>query len=389
MRSEYALVLLAIASSIAPAVAQAPTTRDSAGVQIVENPARAQAAVAFQLSEKPVYDVGGRKANRDDELNTISAAALQQIRLSDGRRVVGDRARLRFFDSTGKQLRVIGGPDDRPGQFQGISTICRTHGDTLVVYDRNNWRAAVFDGLGQFVREIPLGQRTYVPYSGCFDDGTILTFTQNVPPGPTVVTRRRLDGTALDTIGTFVPPPLGFFVAASQTFAAVGNEVYVGDARASEVRVYNSHGALTRVIRTADSADKTTAIEQLAMHPRGAPGSSDTATQRLVTEQFNQQLRTEARPEEWPAYGHMMVDPAGRVWVQDYQKKSTGVPDVWTSFDASGKLLGKVTIPAWNKRGDPIIRSFTSDGVVVQHNGEDGMLHLYTYKLVPVTTGTP
>jgi hypothetical protein len=390
MRSKCTVALFAITLSAAPLVAQVPRTRDSAGVQIVENPARAKAPTAFQLSEKPVYDVGGRKANHDDELNTISSASLQEIRLSDGRYVVSDLTRFRIFDSTGKQLSVVGRNGTGPGELGSVATICRTRGDTIVITDGSKRDVAVFDGSGQLVREIPLGVATYVAPSGCFDDGTML-ITQSVfeAPARTVVTRRRLDGMTMDTIGVFIRPEFSDFITIPQTYAAVGNEVYVGDARASEVRVYNLHGVLTRIIRSADTTNKLSASEQLAMRPRLAAGSTDSVMQQRLTEQFNRVLHTEPRPTEWPVYSRIMVDPNGGVWIQDYPKKPTGLPDVWTGFDASGKLLGKVTLPAWNKNGDPIIRSFTSDGIVILRNGDDGMRHLYTYKLVPVTTGTP
>ncbi len=380
------MLISAVLWCVPPMSAQTPHTRDSAGIQIVENTARAAAPTAFHLAEQPSYDVGGRKANRDDELNKISITALQQIRLSDGRYVITDLDRFRIFDSTGKQLRVVGRKGNAPGEFGSISTICRTRGDTIVVYDGTRRDVAVFEGSGQFVHEMSFTPLTYVPASGCFDDGTILlTETVRQAPARTVVTRRRLDGTMVDTIGVFLRPALGLFVTIHETYAAIGDEVYVGDARASEVRVYKSNGTLARIIRTADTTEATTPGERLSMVALSAPGTSDTA----IMNRFYNRLHNDPRPGAWPAYGRIMANPNGGVWVEDYSKKPTGLPNVWTAFDASGKIVGKVTLPPWDRPGDPVLRSFTSDGVVVVRNGDDGMVHIYTYPLVPVKTGIP
>ena len=62
------LPLLAMIALASPAQAQLTKVRDSAGVHIVENPARAKASITFKLSDKPTYDVGGLKDNLDDRV---------------------------------------------------------------------------------------------------------------------------------------------------------------------------------------------------------------------------------------------------------------------------------------------------------------------------------
>src|SRR3990172_4096726 len=127
-----ALLLLALTVITPPAHAQAPRTRDSAGIHIVDNLARAEASITFRLSDKPTFDVGGLKDNLDDELSTHGA--LTAIRLSDGRYVVADETRLRFFDAAGKQERVVGRLGEGPGEFQYVRILCRTRADTILAF---------------------------------------------------------------------------------------------------------------------------------------------------------------------------------------------------------------------------------------------------------------
>ncbi len=363
-----------------PGAAQLPRTRDSAGIHIVENAARAKAPVAWRLAEKATYDVGGLKDNLDDELNKNSAY-LKDIRLSDGRHAVDDQIRLRFFDAAGKQTRVVGRQGQGPGEFQYIDALCRTHGDTIVASDPGNGRVTVFNNTGNIVREIPVA-RTYLLRDGCLDDGSfILTETTRPASGPAVTTlvRRGSDGTVLGSVGAWERRPTNLFVTDQLLFAAWGQRIYIADPRTNEVKAYNPQGKLVALIRTADAMEKTTASEQAAMMPMVAPATTDQA----ILDRFKERVRTEPHPAEWPSYGRMLIDPDGRVWLEDYARDRTA-PRLWTGFDASGRMIGRFTMPATQKNGDPRVDSFTSGGVLILHDDSDGAHHLTTYALVPV-----
>ena len=381
------LPLLALIALTSPVQAQLPKVRDSAGVHIVENPARAKGSITFKLSDKPTHDVGGLKDNLDDELST-NTGALTEIRLSDGRYVVADETRLRFLDATGKQERVVGRRGQGPGEFQYIRTLCRTGADTIVVADDGNSRVTVFDKTGAMVREVSVG-RTSMPESGCFEDGTFLVIETLRPAGAPATTRlihRQLDGTVLGTAGEFWGGILQQFNMVRPQFAVRGQQVYFGDPRVSEVRRYNPQGTLIGIIRTADPIERTTASERAAMRPAYSIATNDQA----LRDRAQEQLRTAPRPEEWPSYARMLVDPDGRLWLQDVQKdRLAPTPLVWTVFDATGRLLGRFPIPPPLKRGDPRIIAFTSGGVLIGRNDDDGAYHLTTYALVPVKGAKP
>jgi len=154
-------LLLALTCGV-PAIcsAQFPRIRDSAGVHIVENSARAKAPIIFRASDKPSFDVGGLKDNLDDELDTKTYGALRSIALSNGTHVVNDVLRLRYFDAAGAQIRVSGRGGQGPGEFRGITALCHTRGDTVVTADQANGRVTIFDKSGSITREIPAGPLT-------------------------------------------------------------------------------------------------------------------------------------------------------------------------------------------------------------------------------------
>lgn len=377
-------LLLLVCALPAIAAAQFPRTRDSAGVHIVENSSRAKAPITFRASDKPSFDVGGLKDNPDDELNS-RAGYLRSIVLANGSHVVSDDTRLRFLDAGGRQFHVSGRGGAGPGEFRQVSTLCRTRGDTVLASDPGNGRITVFDKAGTMVREIPVG-RVEMPYDGCFDDGTWVLW-QSVM-GRDNTRRARMEvhnvaGAVVGTAGDYSTGKYDMFVSLWPTFIVHGSHLYVGDPTASEVRLFDKAGKLKTIVRTDDPPAKTTAAEQAAMMPMVSPVSDD----QSIMDRFKERVRSTPRPAEWPSLGKIAVDPDGRLWIQDY-KKARSDADAWTAFDASGRMLGRLTFPPSAKFGDPRIVDFTSGGVQVERQDSDGARHLTIYPLIRVNGGS-
>lgn len=358
--------------------AQLPRARDSAGVHIMETAARATAPIAFRLGDKPLLDIGGLRDNPDDELDP-HGGYLNLVRLSDGGSVVNDNVKLRFYDPSGKQVQVAGRRGQGPGEFRQIASICRTHGDTIVVSDPGNARVTVFDKLGNIVRQIPVG-RFELPMDGCLDDGTWIIAQPGTSPSTRKLVRYRLDGRVAAELGEVWGGTFSIFMVLSPTFVANGSSIYLGDSRASEVKISDANGRLTAIIRTNDPIQPTTSAERDAMQPAfyPAPGSDPEVLARAA-----ERLRTTPRPTEWPSYQRIAVDPDGRLWIEDYPK-TFKEPSVWTGFDRTGRMLGKVSIPATTKPGDARLVNFARGGVLVRRWDDDGAQHLTIYPLVPV-----
>jgi hypothetical protein len=369
------VILLAAATLLSTGTgisAQAPRMRDSAGVQIIENGPRRGAPIAFRLADTPAFDLGGLKDNPDDEFDP-HFPYLRDVELSDGTHVVPDGVHLRFYDRSGKQLRVVGRQGHGPHEFQQIASVCRTRGDTLVVNDPSNARTEILDHVGNFVGEIPTGPSDRLD-DACLGDGSFVVseYHRGDAEHSTVVVRRRLDGTEVDTFGAFGRLPFSIYLLQDYSFAATSDRLYIGDPEKSEVRAFDPNGKLVTIVRTADPIAKVTGAEADAMKPMAVgvgPGARP--------------VSSFPKPTEWPAYFRVATDPDGRLWIEEFPR-SREAPVVWTAFDRNGRMIGALQIPAREKPDDPYWVRFTSGGVQLLREDSDGARHISTYRLVPV-----
>ena len=362
--------------------AQSPRVKEIDGVRIVETSSRRTASVAFRLAATPTIDFGGLKRNIEDEF-TANGGYLRSVRLSDGGHAIIDETRIRFYDKSGKQFKVTGRKGGGPGEFSQIAGICRTRGDTLVVNDPSNGRATIVDRKGTVIRELPVGRVDLPWFGGCFDDGTFVV-TQSIPTfdgksGSMKVVRHRLDGGIVGTLGPFWSSSHNRFITDNASVVVSGSRLYLGDPRKSEVKVYNPQGKLISIIRTDDPIETISAADRSGMKPlMWARMGSDAASAAIADEK----ARMAPKPTDWPSYGRIAVDPAGRLWIEDYHRSQFD-PYVYTGFDRDGRLLGKFVLPAPKKAEDPWIVAFTEGGVMVRRQDDDGAVHLTTYALVP------
>ena len=379
LRSALLCLLSIGAASIGHA--QAPKVRDSAGVHIVENGARAKAPVVFTLGDKPSLDVGGLESDPDVEFSPTQGF-LRGTFLSDGGLAVIDSVRVHLFDKTGKRLKIVGRQGKGPEEFTSISSICRTRRDTLVIGDRNARRVAVLTGDGSVVRTFLQDTLGSASFSSCLDDGTIVLgrLMSSAPgsPGTRRLTRVRLDGTVVNSIGEFDTGVFDLVTLGTPTVAAQGQSIYWADNRSSEVRVYSVTGTLERIVRSADVGDSITS-EDVERRVRSTMPKNTPPAQ--VTARVDR-MRSMPHASHWPTYHEILVDPRGRLWVQDYVK-SLPSPDGWTQFDEQGRLVGRLVIPAppEGQRAMHVI-AFGTNEVLIRRTDDDGRAHLTVYPLV-------
>lgn len=380
-RCRLALGLLAL---LPPRVvhAQFPRVRDSAGVHIVENSARASASIAFHVGEKPILDLGGLKPSPDDEF-TSGAGYLKSLALSDGRQVVIDQTRVRFFDARGKQLRVVGRNGEGPREFRQIASACRSRGDTLVISDPSNGRVTIMTSTGAFVRQLRV-ELAELPWDGgCLDDGSWLVreTVGDVATGQHGrLIRRRLDGSVVGDPVIIRGSLPNLFVVSGVTVLASGHRIVVGDPRAHEIQLLDPAGRLTGLIRTSDPIEAITAATASTMTPAFSPHPGNDP--KLVT-RYLDRVRTAPRPKVWPAYQRVTITPDGRFWIEEFRRGGAG-DHIWTGFDRDGRMLGRLRMPAPIKAGDKWIVAFLSGGVLMRWQDNDGAEHLTTYPLIPI-----
>jgi len=364
-----------VVGAVGGVAAQGPGGRLVDGVQIVDNIARRSAPIAFTLSAKPNLDLGGLKASPDDEFSP-NGGYLNGVRLSDGRWAVIDESRIRFFNPAGRQLAVVGRKGGGPSEFQQITGICRTRGDTLVVNDPINGRVTVVAPNARIVRSVAVGRADLLWGGGCFVDGTFVLVTAAPSVGGDrymQLVRRRLDGKTTQTLGPFWQSTPDRFLPSFSTVVAQGTKLYLSDPRVNEVRVYTAEGTLTHRIRSADPIEELTSAEKMALTPAASPRAGNSAANKAYNAD---QDRLAPRPPLWPTTASIAVDPTGRLWVESFRKRRTE-PHIYTAFDTAGKLLGRLILPA----DSPAI-AFTAGGVLLWRTDKDGADHLVMSQLV-------
>ena len=359
------------------AAAQEARTRDSAGVRIIENSARKDAPVRFSLGDRPLMEVGGREFNRGDEFEH-NQGYLRGVRLSQGGLAVIDVSRVHFFDPIGRRIRIVG-RGQGPQGFDYVTSICGTHGDTLVLSDRGY--ISILDVRGDILRTVPRTDFGSAPFSFCLGDGTFVLEQSLGDVGARRqqrITRLRTDGSVVNVIGTFPRSPLDMVTMVGPAVVASGDGLYYGDPFTGEIRVYDPLGTLQRIVRTADRGDSITSAEAERRMAMTIPNNVTPDEHKARMDR----MRSRPYAPTWPVFFQLEVGSDGTIWVQDYPKASE-TPDAWTAIDSTGRIVGRLVIPTVT---EGTIRrhvlSFGSDNVMLRRFNADRTSSIAIYPLV-------
>lgn len=341
------------------------------GVAIVTNDERASAPTQFSLSHSPVLAVGGPGRSPDDGLAPDNGA-LSASMLSSGGLVVAEETRLVVFDVTGNRRAIIGRSGSGPGEFRFIHAMCRTRGDTIVVEDFNNAKLVVIDArAGTIVSTFPNADGHLLGRS-CFGDGTFLVqdeeFDRETRARTLRYLRMRLDGTVIDTFFSVHRTREQIRQAGLPHLAVSGSRWFYADPYFSEIRSFDVAGNLTRIIRSDEDLLQVSRRDALAAQGMEAARGSQT------------QPAYETEMVRKPFYGDVMADPDGMLWVNDLLEPGD-VHDVWTAFDPSGKMLGRLLVPVPPLGEAFNLIDFTSGGVLMRRYDENGDTWVEHYRL--------
>ena len=358
-----ALVLgLVAATSCGPAAGPAATatTRDSVGIRIVENQAPVHPDAPWILDSLPIIDLGSQEFS----------GFVYPLRLSDGRVVVanGGTNELRFFGADGKSLKTVGRKGSGPGEFQQLGWLELGVGDTLRTYDWSLRRFSVFAGDGALQRLITLrsGSESSSPRPvGTLRDGRLIALSQSIvttssKPGAGRDTMPLqvygADGVIRDSLGRW-PGPEHLIETGPNTVSVSGlpfgkdlsvvvheARLYVGTADGPEVVVLKSDGTPEQIVRwVAPPVPVVPADREAYLATLGEgwlPG------QEAMRAQFFEMIKRAPFPKWKPAYAGLLVGSDGSIWVRGYTEPDKAAPTVFAVFDAAGRWLGAVRMPA-------------------------------------------
>ena len=337
--------------------------RDSAGVRIVE-------------SFRPVWEDGsGWWAGQEPTLRlgvVDGEAALQfdgvtgLARLGDGTLVVADGGsqEIRYFDSAGNPTAISGGPGEGPGEFTGLSGLGAVSGGSVWAYDFSLRRITWLSGAGEVEGLVSLGSQPPVLNSvGPLSDGTFLLkqlwgATQVADATEAGLSRDPVAfvlfdalGALIDTLGVFPGREIYLFeengrgvmstppFARNSVGALWGEGVVVGTQDSFELVKHAPGGEATRVVRIPNW-DLTLGPGELEGYIQARLGEVPPGRRPGL----RQELEAMPTPDKKPAYGGILADEAGNLWVGEWTIYPQ-IPHRWTVLDLSGRWLGEMEMP--------------------------------------------
>lgn len=340
----------------------AVVTRDSAGVTIVESERPAWGRDGgWRVGSEPVLRIGVVEGEAAYQLAQVVGA----VRLGDGGVAVADAGaqEVRFFGPEGRVRQVVGGTGSGPGEFTGLSSLGAAPGGGVWAYDlplrRITWLDAGGDVRGMLTLPSEPALLAAVGVAGSSFVLKQLWGARAVAGSERVGLRRdpiayvTVDTAtaAVDTLGLF--PGREVYVSdeggrgvmsrpalARNSVAAVRDgQVVIGSQATWELAEYALDGTLLRRVRLpaelqVDPADVERAIDRYveAVEPERRPG-------------LRAMLERMPEPATRPAYGALLADRAGRLWVSDWSVIHTELPERWTVLDTDGRWLGAVEMP--------------------------------------------
>lgn len=322
-------------------------------------------APRWRVAAEPSVVIG--EAFGPVELHDVSDA----LRLPDGRIVVANDGskELLAFSAAGEPLWAVGREGQGPKEFGRVMDLA-LRGDEILVWDTRNVRLArlSFDGeiLGTTTFAHPEGSAaSRYRLAGVLTDSTVLLhrYWFAIPaPGPAGAVFEGspnliygMDGRIVESFGISgveqyrdtgqLGPTLLWH---RRTRHGVhGGRLYTGDGATWEVDVYGAGGELEGVVRLererepVSDAEREAFIERMiASLPEDFPAH---ARQEGIA-----RLRASKVPDRKPAYGDIVVDRLGHVWLQEYRhlrEYALPGPRRWTVLDPSGRWLGDLVLP--------------------------------------------
>jgi hypothetical protein len=373
---------------VAPA---AFSTRDSAGVVIVENDAPGWPADSGWRLGPSDLEVG------DDTTVGPQLASVGWVSvMSDGHIVVTDPGAdaVVLYDPAARTGRTIARKGHGPGEVTQVSQAWVTPGDSIVTWDFGNGRIQVFDPDGTLRRSVRLDANRLGPITfpiGRLPEGEFLALRRSAEPpdrpaGRDSATYLHLSGDSLRLLDTVaVLPDYDSYRIQVNVGGQTGGQrqvmlfphmthvfttptgFLVADNASWQLQEYDGRGTLRRLIRRSiaprpvppdDVAAYKQRFEQAYRGDRSIPPD--------LLAQYIAQIRDAPHPATMPMFGSVARSPGGTYWVQRYDPLGAAPPQ-FSVIDSSGRYLGDIGLPSGSR-----LMEVTETYVLVLGRGASG-----------------
>ena len=311
------------------------TTRDSAGVEIVESRVCAWGASApWTVSETAELTIGEPGAQNVYDFARVADV----LRYPDGRIAVADDGNgvVRIFGADGRHQRTVGKLGDGPGEFRSIRRILLGQ-ERLWVFDPRRAQVSAFDDSGVLTETRPV----QVGGAEAQSIGDVRLIRDGELFG--------IDGST--TVPGTAPSPLRDTAYVFRLGRTPRSVLAVSSSWTDQV-VGGQSGLRTQPL-TVPSWDVAGSNLYFSSGEHFEFAVADTAgrVRRIVR-------RLEPAPPTLPVYDDLLVDPSGDVWARRFGAEQTE----WDLYDSRGSCRGTVRMPA---------------GLTVHEIGEDYVLGVW------------
>lgn len=376
------ILLAACGASGAAGEQHAFTSRDSAGVMVVEYPATAlEKKAPFRLAAEPEIRLGTQDGPPELQFTRIVSA----LRLDDGTTAILDRDahEVRLFDEKGNFLRNIGREGPGPGEFGDPARLIGRDDGMLLVWDDQRGQLATFGRDGSFRGSTtfgPLSVSSLTPLKG----GAILGVVEESPRIRLTAAGERMQNTArlvqlkssgkVDQLATFIGMEWallrngpGIVIRRPWHYpqllvAATPEGSWSADGTAWElVRRRPNDGSVDRILRFTRPLEPFSSAHVRELHAAElaaapSPAARTSAQRRQEQEEY---------PEFIPPIWNIFADAVDRIWIAPLELPGATLPmgmgraaSHWLILDQQGlEVVGTITLP-------PLRRPLYAD-----HNG--------------------
>lgn len=359
-----AIVAACTSDNDRPDAPAAATVRDSAGVTLVENAAAAfDADAPWTVGAEPTLDLGTVEGDGPEAFFRVTDVH----RAPDGRVFVADQgnAEVRVFSADGSHLATWGRQGDGPGEFRAPGALLPwPAGDTMAVWDQRQGRLTLFDADGNPGRSLPMSEAAGITsprVPGILPDGALLLTGMDFafddagdglvrPPNAAALVEPDLSERAhlgthpgTEALMSVSPERVEIFrvpFARGVVAEVVGDGVLFSTTDRWDLRIHGRDGRLERLVSVDREPTPVTPAMVEAEIERQVAGAPEVARAGLRT-----RLAEGPHPDALPAFGAVVGDAGGRLWVEVFRPESGPGPARWVVFDPEGHLLGGLTLP--------------------------------------------
>lgn len=359
------LCLVCLTGSVVACESGLPTegvvVSDSAGIEIVEIPAKL-ATQAWATVTDTLLALGEAEGAEDilfDRIRAVRLLADGSIALADG-----GSQEIRVFAEDGQLESRFGGSGEGPGESLYLWALDVIGGDSIIAHDWRTRRVSLFTRHGQVVQDWLLPTGAPGELVGHLEGRTLLLTDPSALVGtdgaegrvrtPRHYVEVELGTSAVDTVATV--PGFEFLATnggattyelpfARDAFQDVGQEGwFTGRNDSFEIERRDNGGRITRLIRVIGLDRRLTEDQIDDVKRRTIQAVDPTPARRESIERLFQA----SPPEFWPAFGAIVADRVGRLWVSDWVSRFSeplDQPRIWWTFDDRGFPMGQVEFP--------------------------------------------